>query len=81
MPDPRKVSVYFPDKMIRELRREAIRLERTVSWLVQRCVRTGLEDLKKMPSINDPDSVDLDDEDFDEEPSTASKAGSRAPKG
>jgi len=66
MSDPRKISVYFPGPMIRELRRESIRLERTVSWLVQRCVRIGLEELKKMPSINDPDSVDLSDDALDE---------------
>jgi uncharacterized small protein (TIGR04563 family) len=72
--------------MIRELRRESIRLERTVSWLVQRCVRIGLEELKKMPSINDPDSVDLSDDamdDLDEDTRTSeSRAGStRASKG
>ncbi len=66
MSDPRKISVYFPGPMIRELRRESIRLERTVSWLVQRCVRIGLEELKKMPSINDPDSVDLSDDALDD---------------
>ncbi len=66
MSDPRKISVYFPGPMIRELRRESIRLERTVSWLVQRCVRIGLEELKKMPSINDPDSVDLSDDSLDD---------------
>ncbi|MBN8612073.1 MAG: hypothetical protein J0L92_15875 [Deltaproteobacteria bacterium] len=66
MSDPRKISVYFPGPMIRELRRESIRLERTVSWLVQRCVRIGLEELKKMPSINDPDSVDLSDDGLDD---------------
>jgi len=79
MSDPRKISVYFPGPMIRELRRESIRLERTVSWLVQRCVRIGLEELKKMPSINDPDSVDLSDDgldDLDEDTKTGeSKVG------
>jgi uncharacterized small protein (TIGR04563 family) len=82
MSDPRKISVYFPGPMIRELRRESIRLERTVSWLVQRCVRIGLEELKKMPSINDPDSVDLSDDgldDLDEDTKThESKAGAPA---
>jgi uncharacterized small protein (TIGR04563 family) len=88
MSDPRKISVYFPGPMIRELRRESIRLERTVSWLVQRCVRIGLEELKKMPSINDPDSVDLSEDgldDLEEDTKTnESKVGtpaSRAAKG
>ena len=66
MSDPRKISVYFPAQMIKELRRESIRLERTVSWLVQRCVRIGLDELKKMPSINDPDSVDLSEDSLDD---------------
>ena len=92
MSDPRKIRVYFPGPMIRELRRESIRLERTVSWLVQRCVRIGLEELKKMPSINDPDSVDLsddslDDRDDDHKPNESQIGGvspvdrGRAPKG
>lgn len=84
MSDPRKISVYFPGPMIRELRRESIRLERTVSWLVQRCVRIGLEELKKMPSINDPDSVDLsddalDDMDDDHKPNESKVGGVAAP--
>lgn len=61
MSDPRKTSVYFPSDMIRDLRRESIRLDRTVSWIVQRCVRIGLEEIRKMPSINEVDGAELDE--------------------
>lgn len=81
MADPRKISVYFPNEMIRELRHESIRLDRTVSWLVQRCVRIGLEELKQMPSINDPEPGDFDDDEPIEESASTTRSGGRAPKG
>lgn len=49
--DPRKISIYLPKPLQEEITREAKRLERSVSWLVQRCIRNGLEDLKKMPAM------------------------------
>jgi uncharacterized small protein (TIGR04563 family) len=48
--DKRKQSLYFPEAMLMELQREATRLERSLSWVVQRCVRTGLPTLEKQGS-------------------------------
>ncbi len=52
--DKRKQSLYFPAAMLEEIEKEALRLDRTRSWIVQRCVRIALPELKKLPSINDP---------------------------
>ncbi|MCS6856511.1 MAG: TIGR04563 family protein [Deltaproteobacteria bacterium] len=57
--DPRKISVYLPLDIINELRREALRLDRTISWIIQRCVRIGIHEIRKMPTVNDLEVVDF----------------------
>jgi uncharacterized small protein (TIGR04563 family) len=54
--DKRKQSLYFPETMLRDLQREADRLDRSLSWVVQRCVRVGMLELKKLPSTDEPAS-------------------------
>lgn len=46
----RKQSLYFPDEMLAEIRKEAVRLDRSVSWIVQRAWRVGSKEIKKLPS-------------------------------
>jgi uncharacterized small protein (TIGR04563 family) len=41
--------------MLAELQREADRLERSLSWVVQRCVRQGLPAVGKQASIQTPE--------------------------
>ncbi len=53
MADKRKQSLYFPEDMLEEIRQEANRLDRSLSWIVQRCVRIALTDIRKLPSVND----------------------------
>lgn len=52
--DKRKQSLYFPETMLESIQKEADRLDRSLSWIVQRCVRVGLPELKKLPSTDDP---------------------------
>jgi uncharacterized small protein (TIGR04563 family) len=52
--DKRKQSLYFPETMLKDLQREADRLDRSLSWVVQRCVRIGMLELKKLPSTDEP---------------------------
>ena len=60
--DKRKQSLYFPESMLQEIQKEAARLDRSLSWIVQRCVKIGLSDIRKLPSVNDiPDGEDDDD--------------------
>jgi uncharacterized small protein (TIGR04563 family) len=51
--DKRKQSLYFPESMLQEIQKEAARLDRSLSWIVQRCVKIGLSDIRKLPSVND----------------------------
>jgi uncharacterized small protein (TIGR04563 family) len=51
--DKRKQSLYFPASMLDELKHEAIRLDRSLSWIVQRCVKIGLPEIRKLPSVNE----------------------------
>jgi uncharacterized small protein (TIGR04563 family) len=49
-PKARKQSLYFPTEMLEEIRQEAARLERSLSWVVQRAWRRAREELKKTPT-------------------------------
>ena len=50
--DKRKQSLYFPESMLKEIQREADRRDRALSWIVQRCIKVGLPDLRKLPSTD-----------------------------
>lgn len=51
----RKQSVYFPEDMIAEIEAEARRQDRTFSWIVQRAWLVARDEIRRYPSINDPD--------------------------
>lgn len=57
--DKRKQSLYFPESMLQEIKEEAARLDRSLSWVVQRAWKLARIDIKKLPSVNDV----ADDED------------------
>ena len=61
--DKRKQSLYIPQAMLEEINREMDRLARSRSWIVQRCIKIALPEIKKLPSVND---IDDDDRDEDE---------------
>lgn len=48
--EKQKQSLYFPDEMLREIMREATRLDRSLSWTVQQAWRVAREEVKKFPS-------------------------------
>jgi uncharacterized small protein (TIGR04563 family) len=49
MSDARKQSLYFPEEMLRQMQEEAIRQDRSLSWIVQRAWRVARERIAKMP--------------------------------
>jgi uncharacterized small protein (TIGR04563 family) len=51
--DKRKQSLYFPESMLQEIKEEAARLDRSLSWVVQRAWKLARIDIKKLPSVND----------------------------
>lgn len=59
--DKRKQSLYFPESMLQEIKEEAARLDRSLSWIVQRAWKIARTEIKKLPSVNDVDG----DEDGD----------------
>lgn len=56
--DKRKQSLYFPEDMLQEIQHEAIRQDRSLSWIVQRAWKIARDDIRKYPSVNDIDSSD-----------------------
>ncbi|MCC6522077.1 MAG: TIGR04563 family protein [Polyangiaceae bacterium] len=51
--DKRKQSLYFPETMLQEIKEEAARLDRSLSWVVQRAWKLARADIRKIPSVND----------------------------
>ncbi|MCA9619567.1 MAG: TIGR04563 family protein [Myxococcales bacterium] len=51
--DKRKQSLYFPETMLAEIKDEAARLDRSLSWVVQRAWKLARGDIRKIPSVND----------------------------
>jgi len=59
--DKRKQSLYFPEKMLEEIRHEASRQDRSLSWIIQKAWKIARSELAKYPSVNEiPDDSDDD---------------------
>jgi uncharacterized small protein (TIGR04563 family) len=56
--DKRKQSLYFPEIMLQEIKDEAARLDRSLSWVVQRAWKLARQEIRKIPSVNDIDDDD-----------------------
>ena len=50
--DKRKQSLYFPEEMLSDIKKEALRQDRSLSWIVQQAWRIARDEIKKFPSIN-----------------------------
>ena len=56
--DKRKQSLYFPEDMLEEIKREAARLDRSLSWIVQKSWKSAREPIKAFPASSDgPDGM------------------------
>ena len=51
--DKRKQSLYFPESMLQEDQGGSCRLDRSLSWVVQRAWKISRVEIKKLPSVND----------------------------
>jgi uncharacterized small protein (TIGR04563 family) len=58
--DKRKQSLYFPESMLQEIKEEAARLDRSLSWIVQRAWKIARPELRKLPSVNEIPDDDND---------------------
>jgi uncharacterized small protein (TIGR04563 family) len=56
--DKRKQSLYFPEDMLEEIKQEAARLDRSMSWIIQRGWRVARERIMAFPASNEgPDGL------------------------
>jgi uncharacterized small protein (TIGR04563 family) len=51
--DKRKQSLYFPEEMLREIQEEAVRQDRSLSWIVQHAWRAAREQIAKLPGMDE----------------------------
>jgi uncharacterized small protein (TIGR04563 family) len=54
--DKRKQSLYFPETMLDEIQKEAQRLQRSMSWVVQRAWKHARREIKTLPGSNEPET-------------------------
>jgi uncharacterized small protein (TIGR04563 family) len=54
--DKRKQSLYFPEVMLDEIQKEAQRLQRSMSWVVQRAWKHARKEIKGIPGSNEPEA-------------------------
>lgn len=50
--DHRKQSIYMPLEMIEEIKQESARLDRSLSWTLQRAWTLAKNDIAAMPSVD-----------------------------
>ena len=50
--DKRKQSLYFPEEMLSDIKKEALRQDRSLSWIVQQAWRIAKDEIRRFPSIN-----------------------------
>ena len=51
--DKRKQSLYFPEEYLDQIRKESLRQDRSMSWLVQKAWEISRDKIMGFPSAND----------------------------
>jgi uncharacterized small protein (TIGR04563 family) len=59
--DRRKQSLYFPEGVLQEIEREAVRQDRSLSWILQQAWRIARDRIASMHGANDPVPPDPED--------------------
>jgi uncharacterized small protein (TIGR04563 family) len=49
--DKQKQSLYFPDEMLREIKNESIRQDRSLSWIVQQAWRLARAEVRRFAAV------------------------------
>ncbi|MEE9382921.1 MAG: TIGR04563 family protein [Nannocystaceae bacterium] len=58
--DKRKQSLYFPEQILDEIKREAARQDRSLSWIVQNAWKLARRELASYPGATHiPDDEDV----------------------
>ena len=48
----KKITLYFPEELVEETKREAERQDRSLSWIMQRAWLMAREDMQDLPGID-----------------------------
>lgn len=54
--DNRKQSLYFPGDIVERAKAEAVRLDRSLSWVFQKAFKIAEAELNALPSAGDDDA-------------------------
>ncbi len=49
----KKLTLYFPEEMLKETKLEAMRQDRSISWIIQTAWRLARNEMKRYPGINE----------------------------
>lgn len=62
MPEEKKCkqSLYFPEPMLEEIKTEAARLDRSLSWVVQRAWMAARGQFRDLPTVDQPKPIEPD---------------------
>ncbi len=50
----KKVTLYFNTGMLAETQREALRQDRSISWIIQAAWRLAKDEVRKLPGVGTP---------------------------
>ena len=57
--DKRKQSLYFPEDMLKEIKAEATRQDRSLSWIVQKAWKIARSEVSRYPAVNDLEGMSV----------------------
>ena len=56
-PSKRKVTLYFNATMLAETQREAIRQDRSISWIIQASWKRARDEIRRLPGVGATDAA------------------------
>jgi uncharacterized small protein (TIGR04563 family) len=56
-PSKRKVTLYFNATMLAETQREAIRQDRSISWIIQAAWKRARDEIRRLPGVGTADAA------------------------
>lgn len=56
----KKVTLYFNAPMLAETQKEAIRQDRSISWIIQAAWRKARDEIKRLPAVGSGDPAESD---------------------
>lgn len=49
----KKITLYFPEKLVNETKQEALRHDRSLSWIIEMAWRIASDQIQSMPGITE----------------------------